>query len=126
MDCWGGCWHSWDKKEESLGHSGQESIQICAKEQRSHCTCLKARLTLQAGWHHSSGAPWSSFSTLSGCHVQGFACMCSSQASLNSCEEKHKGFRRPVCGQDHPTGAGIMLGSCLTAADRGTVTYIRI
>lgn len=40
--------------------------------------------TLQAGWHHSSGAPWSSFSTLSGCHVQGFTCMCSNQASLNS------------------------------------------
>lgn len=44
--------------------------------------------TLHAGWHHSSGAPWSSFSTLSGCHVQGLACMCSSQASLNSWEGK--------------------------------------
>lgn len=61
------------------------------REQRPHCV-----RTLQAGWHHSSGAPWSSFSTLSGCHVQGFACMCSSHASLNSCEEKRDRFKSPV------------------------------
>lgn len=59
--------------------------------------------TLQAGWHHSSGAPWSSFSTLSGCHVQGLACMCSNQASLNSwggkghIQESGLAFRSPGC-----------------------------
>lgn len=51
--------------------------------------------TLHAGWHHSSGAPWSSFSTLSGCHVQGLACMWSNQASLKSWGGKGDRFRSP-------------------------------
>lgn len=64
-------------REFRLGLSGALPLGAWLKT-TTHCP------TLQAGWHHSSGAPWSSFSTLSGCHVQGFACMCSSQASLNS------------------------------------------
>ena len=81
------------KKPEGYGAfwAGNKDQRMYRREQRPH----RVR-TLQAGWHHSSGAPWSSFSTLSGCHVQGFACMCSNQASLNSCEEKRDRFRSPV------------------------------
>lgn len=41
-------------------------------------------LTLHAGWHHSSGAPCSSFCTCSCCHLHGRASMCRSQASFRS------------------------------------------
>lgn len=78
-----------------MEHFGQEGRNkeggVSVGEQGPRC----AR-TLQAGWHHSSGAPWSSFSTLSGCHVQGLACMCSNQASLNSWGRKGDRFRSLV------------------------------
>lgn len=64
-------------RELRLGLSGARPDGACEKT-TTHWP------TLQAGWHHSSGAPWSSFSTCSCCHLHGGASMWRSQASLRS------------------------------------------